>query len=140
MPDSVQTSPAWSYSLPPNATDGSDMETSDNNNNEGTHRNIDKWMSDLWCQFLSDIIMKSPNHKGQLKASYCCLTLAQKHSLTEDTFHDRNLAKVWNTCLVKVGDNKDWEATSKHLWPDIGHQCIKGQGYTQSSYYQAGKK
>ena len=97
-------------------------------------------MSDLWRQFLSDIIMKSPNTKSQLKASYCLLTLAQKRSVTEDTFHDTNLVKVWNTCLVKVGDDKDWEAVFNHLWPDIGHQCVKDQGYTQSTYYRSWKE
>jgi len=125
---------------PPNARDGSDMETSDDDDDEGSHGNIDEWMSDLWRQFLSDIIMKSPNRKGQLKASYCRLTLAQKRSVTEDTFRDRNLAEVWNACLVKVGDDKDWEAAFNHLWPDIGHQCVKGQGYTQSSYYRSWKE
>ncbi|KIJ94471.1 hypothetical protein K443DRAFT_12071 [Laccaria amethystina LaAM-08-1] len=131
---------AWhGYTLPPpTAKDGSDLETSDND--DRTHTNIDNWMSDLWRQFLSDIIMKSPNPKGQLKASYCRLTLTQKHSITEDTFLDTNLAKVWNACLVKVGDNKDWEAMFNHLWPDIGHQCVKSQGYAQSLYYNSWKE
>jgi hypothetical protein len=128
------------HTLPPrNARDGSDMETSDDDDDE-THGNIDTWMSDLWRQFLSDIIMKSPNPKGQLNASYCRLTHAQKRSVTEDTFRNPNLAAVWNACLVKIGEDKDWEAAFKHLWPDVGHQSVNGQGYAQSSYYRTWKE
>ena len=129
---------------PPNARDGSDLEASDDddsdNDDDGTHTNIDKWMSNLWRQFLSDIIMKSPNPKGLLKSSYCLFTLAQKRSVTEDTFRDANLAKVWNACLVKVGEDRDWEAAFNHLWPDIVHQCVKDQGYAQSTYYRSWKE
>lgn len=117
-----------------NARDGSDMESSDGDD-DNDNGNIDEWMTKIWRQFLLDIIMKSPNRKGQLNPSYCRLTRAQKLLVTEDTFCNSNLAVVWDACQVKVGDTADWDRVFDHLWPDAGHQCVNTQGYAQSRYY-----
>jgi hypothetical protein len=84
--------------------------------------------------------MKSPNHKGQLNPSYCCLTCAQRLSVTEDMFRNPNLAAMWDACQVKVGDMADWDHVFDHLWPDTGHKCVNTQGYAQSRYYMKWKE
>ena len=68
-----------------NARDSSDLETSDYDD-DNDNGNIDEWMTNIWRQFLSTKVMKSPNCKGQLNPSYCCLTYAQSLLVTEDMF------------------------------------------------------
>lgn len=64
------------YQLPPSAIDpGSDMDIdSEEEEEEAPGQNIDEILTKIWRCFLCDMLRKSPNPKGALRASYCKLS------------------------------------------------------------------
>jgi hypothetical protein len=138
QPDLFKLS-AKNLTLPPPAVDGgSDMED-DESADEGV--GIDKTVTQLYCQFILDMINKSPNPKGVTKPSYCVLDHEARLSVKEDVFKSPRLADVWRACQYKVCGKSDFKLAFNHLFPPRGHLTSpKVQNYLQCQYYMKWKE
>jgi hypothetical protein len=125
-------------SLPPPAVDGgSDLEDSEESADEGM--GIDETITQLFRQFLIDMILKVPNSKGN-SLSYSILADNARLSVTEDFYKNLRLSEVWRTCQYKVGTKSDFKLAFSHLFPPRGHKTKpKVQNYLQSQYYMKWK-
>lgn len=126
--------------LPPPAFDGgSDLEDEGDNPDEGM--GIDETITQLYHQFLIDIMAKSPNPKGARKPSYCVLSADARSSITEDLFKTRRLPEVWRACQYKRAGLGDFRVAFDHLFPRRDHRTgAKVQNYLQCQYYMKWKE
>ena len=128
------------HTLPPPAVDsGSDMEVEDEPPED--NMGIDEKISQLYRQFLIDIMNKTPNPKGVQNASYCVLSHGAKLSVTEELFKNPRLPDVWRACQYKIGSVEDFNTAFNHLFPPRGHKTSQQvQGYLQCQYYMKWKE
>jgi hypothetical protein len=102
---------------------------------------IDKTVTQLYRQFILDMINKSPNPKGVTKPSYCVLEREARLSVKEDVFKSPRLADVWHACQYKVCGKSDFKLAFNHLFFPRGHLTSpKVQNYLQCQYYMKWKE
>jgi hypothetical protein len=127
------------FKLPPPIVDGgSDVE--DEEETGGQAFNIDEEITQLYRQFLIDVMQKVPSPKGMDKTPYCILDLTARLRATEDVYNNPRLPELWNACQYKRADETLYKMAFEHLFPPQGHLTSpKVQNYLQSQYYRKWK-
>lgn len=126
---------------PPTIDDGSDMEVDGEPVAPCIVRTIDEVVTEMYRQFLSDVINKSPSPRSSSLPSYCTLTASQKLTVTEDLYKNINFKDIWRQCNWKITQKNDWELAFSHLFPERSHEASSRiQNYTQCRYYQTWKE
>ncbi|KAG8755378.1 hypothetical protein FRC14_004103 [Serendipita sp. 396] len=76
-------------------------------------------VTEVLARSYSDILLCSPNTKGQSGISYCKLNQKQREQAGPSIFREPNLAKVWSRCIVKDGrdDISAWAGAFESLFP-----------------------
>jgi len=123
------------FSLPPPEPldDGSDVE---NQLSRSPPQNIDVFLSQLWRQFLVDLISKSPNPQGVNNPSYIKLSTVERRHATEDLYKNLTLSAIFTDVTYKYAGQEDWERAFKWLFPLPGTQVSGNvQGYPLCPYY-----
>lgn len=115
---------------------GSDMEISDSEGIRAASSDIDAKISQMWHQFLVDVVNRSPSPKGAGRASYLKLTVEEKLQVTEDLYMNLKLSDMWREVSWKVATPADRKLAFEHLFPDREHETSsRVQNYTQCRYY-----
>ena len=121
--------------LPPPAVDsGSDMEELSEEQRE-PEKDIDQTITDLFRQFMTDMMVKVPNPRGSGNPSYCLLDRDARLRASEDLFKNGELSDIWRACQYKVGSREDFNLVLYHLFPPCEHKTGKVQNYRQCQYY-----
>jgi hypothetical protein len=98
-------------------------------------RNATAWLSDLWNQFLSDILQKCGNSHNA-GSSHCRLVIQERRTVTAETYNCLNLAVTFNRVQWHRVNNEDWMKLFGLYWPDIGAGCPpRVQNYRSMKYY-----
>jgi hypothetical protein len=126
--------------LPPPAVDsGSDWESEQDSAEDS--KGIDETITQLYRQFITDVMSKSPNPRGANNPSYCILTRHAKLTVTEDIFKNPRLPDVWRACQYKLGTPEDFKRVFNHLFPPRHHKTSSQvQNYLQCQYYMKWKE
>lgn len=126
--------------LPPPAADGgSDLEGDEESAEEDS--GIDAVITQLYRQFLIDVMQKVPNPRGMNKRPYCVLDMTARLRATEDLYNNPRLPDVWNACYYMKADIKQYQAAFDHLFPPRDHLTSpKVQNYLQCQYYMKWKQ
>jgi hypothetical protein len=119
----------------------------ENSDNEGApddrspgNGDIDQQVTQLWRQFLVDVLNKAPNPKKNGSDSYCKLTPAERQSVDEEVYRSTDLSEVWNACQWRLAKEQEWDRAFSHLFPPVGHLTRAAvQNYRQCRYYQTWK-
>lgn len=99
-------------------------------------KSIDETLTDIYQQFVVDLIQKSPNPRGSHNRSYCSIPSEDRASLSDVIFVNETLSDVWLACYYKPAQQSMWTTVFDHLWPRKNHRIpAKSQNYTQSRYY-----
>jgi hypothetical protein len=128
------------YELPnPSVDVGSDLEVEEQVHDD--NQDIDGKLTQMWYQFLLDIIAKAPNPRGATNPSYCITPTADRLKIRDAFFQNRKLSDVWRACQYKVADQKLWTTAFGHLWPAKGHVTgLAVQNYRTCTYYVSWKQ
>ncbi|KAF8889789.1 hypothetical protein BD779DRAFT_1438914 [Infundibulicybe gibba] len=123
------------YSLPPEPVDfGSDLEG--DACVEAPSDSLDERLSQIWRQFLIDIVAKSPNPHGAGKPSYCRISVGARTEVGEDVYKNETLSDIWRACRYKIAKDTEWETAFGHLWPPKHSvTSAKAQNYRLCSYF-----
>lgn len=114
---------------------GSDLGSSEDEV-EPEEQDIDKVLTNVWRQFLSDITLKAPNPKQAYRPSYVVLTAEQRTSVNENTYKNSELSAYFRDCQWKIGSEDEWSMVFRRLWPDSGDLlAAKAQNYDNTLYF-----
>lgn len=123
--------------------DGSDVEPearpdSPPSSGEEDH-GIDTELSRLWCQFVSDVTMKSPTPRntGGRRPSYMKLTPTERSSGSEAPYNNLRLDQVFTDVYYKIATEEEKATSFNHLFPPRGYVSTTAkQNYRHCPYYQ----
>ncbi|KAF8805785.1 hypothetical protein BYT27DRAFT_7014063, partial [Phlegmacium glaucopus] len=123
---------AAGHSLPPPVVDdGSDIDEI-----QEPQTTIDAEVSQMWRQFLIDVVNKSPNPRGVSNPGYLALSQQERLSVSDGFYQNEKLSDAWRACQWKIGNVQDWKRAFDHLFPPPGHETLpKVQNYTSCRYY-----
>jgi hypothetical protein len=123
------------HTLPPPPEDGgSDIETdTEVDPNDG---DINISISQMWCQFLIDIAVKTPVAHGSTSLLYLKLSEGVRTTIGEDLYKNGMLSDMWRACQYKLASPEDWSHAFNHLFPAQNHvTSATVQNYRQCKYY-----
>jgi hypothetical protein len=126
---------AQGYILPPPTyDDGSDLEDRESPSPPQT---LDAFLSQLWRQFCSDVMNKSPNQRGSTNPSYLKATPVQRQEGKEDIYKNLVLSDVFTHVHYRNGSPADWERAFKWLFPQPGQMTTNDvQNYPSCPYFK----
>jgi hypothetical protein len=120
---------------PPPVDDGSDIEMEGEPEITG---DIDAEVSQLWRQFLIDVVIKSPNPRGGTTSSYLTISRQDRLTVGEDFYKNPKLSDMWTACQYKLAGTKELQLVFHHLFPPYNHKTPEKnvQNYLQCAYYR----
>lgn len=126
------------HMLPPPAQDnGSDIEVRSSPEPDGEPATIDTFLTQLWNQFIIDVIFKAPNPQGNTNPSYLKLTAAQRRDGKDDIFKNLTLSDLFTDVAYRNGSKDDWKRAFKWLFPQPGFKTTNAiQNYPSCPYYK----
>ncbi|KAK7433539.1 hypothetical protein VKT23_020741 [Stygiomarasmius scandens] len=122
---------------PPPVDEGSDREDDPRQAVEDfdVEGDIDTKLTNLWHQFIQDVITKSPNMAGDTRPSYLKLSRVERQQVGEELFKEKNFAKIFRACQWKIGSVKAWNTAFSHCFPPPGAEIRgKRQNYSACVY------
>ncbi|KAK7458684.1 hypothetical protein VKT23_009683 [Stygiomarasmius scandens] len=124
---------------PPPVDDGSDIEVDPRQAERDfdVEGDIDAKLTNLWHQFIQDVITKSPNMAGDTRPSYLKLSRVERQQAGEALFKERNLGQIFRACQWRVGSVKAWNTAFTHCFPPPERE-VKGkrQNYQGCLYFK----
>jgi hypothetical protein len=126
------------YALPPPQIDaGDDMDVEEAGYlNDDPNATLDGMLTEIWHQFLVDVIQKAPNPRGQLNGSYCLTPERDRVKVRDNFYQNRSLSDIWRVCQYKLASRDIWKELFTQLWPPKGHNLSSSaQNYRSCRYY-----
>ena len=117
--------------LPRARDEGSDLEDQDEDTED--EEGIDAQLTNLWRQFIKDVLQTVPNRSRGDEDGYCRLD-AEERVVGEDLFKNLCLSDFFNDCQWRVGDQGEWDTVFDHLFP-VKDKARRVQNYNASHYY-----
>lgn len=122
---------------PPVQDDGSDIEDRSSPEPEAEPATIDTFLTQLWCQFIIDVIFKAPNPRGNTNPSYLKLSAAQRREGNDDILKNLTLSELFTDVAYRKGSRQDWERAFKWLFPQPGFKTTNAiQNYPSCPYFK----
>ncbi|KAJ3963519.1 hypothetical protein EV361DRAFT_874802, partial [Lentinula raphanica] len=88
---------------PPVEDDGSDVEEPEEGvANLSISGDINSTVTQMWGQFLIDIVLKSPGPKRNAEPPYLTLTFPERQAVKEDLYMNLRLSDMWRMCRWKI--------------------------------------
>jgi hypothetical protein len=99
------------------------------------------WTTKLWQQFLSDLLQKCGNSRGDSTiASHCRMTMAQRTSASMELYQQLNLALIFRRVQWRYADQKEWLHAFEIYWPKKNHVTgLSIQNLKTMQYYTTWK-
>ena len=98
------------------------------------HRDPAATCTALWLRFLTDILQKCGIAKQG--GTYCRLTMAQRESVTEESYKDLDLSKVFTRVQWKHASHPEVMAAFEKFWPNKEHVLpASAQHFRRMGYY-----
>ncbi|KAG6818435.1 hypothetical protein H0H93_005013 [Arthromyces matolae] len=99
-------------------------------------QSINDFATDLLCQFVIDVLGKSPSPRGAANSSYIKLTAAERHSATDEVFKNPVLSDIFRSVAYKSGTPRDWDRALSWLFPARGVEISNNvQNYPNCPYF-----
>lgn len=96
---------------------------------------MDARLSAIWCQFLNDLMAKSPNPRLRSEASYNILTVAQQGNINEDLY--KSLELPFSQVRYRLVTAGYWRTIFERLFPPRGTVLkVALQNYRQCQYFE----
>ena len=98
-------------------------------------------LTDLWNDFLHEILQYSPNPKGITAPSYLRMTALERMQASEEVYCKTNLKELFFAVQYRITTSTQWRVTFTHMWPDKGDVLVfSAQKYAKCSYYVEWKR
>jgi hypothetical protein len=126
------------HTLPPPIQDnGSDIEDRSSTHSDNEPSTIDTFLTQLWRQFIIDVIFKAPNPRGNTNPSYFKLSAAQRREGKDDILKNLTLSDLFTNVAYRKGTKQDWKRAFKWLFPQPGFKTTNAiQNYPSCPYFQ----
>lgn len=104
---------------------------------EDAAENLPLEMTQLWQQFLSDLLQKCGNLRGAgVYASHCRLSMRERQDITQEAMADINLAGIFNRVQYRTPTRKEWAAAfDRYFSPLDGKTPVQLQNFPQMLYW-----
>ncbi|KAG6819602.1 hypothetical protein H0H93_010371 [Arthromyces matolae] len=121
--------------VPPDVVDaGHDMDDAET---PPPPESLNDFATSLLCQFVVDVIGRSPNPRGATNSSYVKLTADERQSVTEEIFNTPILSDIFRSVAYKYGSREDFDKAYYWLFPPRGVKIADNiQNYPSCPYFK----